>query len=392
MTVCLFLFIPIRYLSILLSVAIAVGLYFFFLGLRVLASKRSLLTMPTSKIHSAARGMVEVSGVAAGPCTTLAPITGEPCFLYRTTAWQQREGKKNEWEKVADETRHLPFFIDDSTGQLLIEALGADLDLYPRFRREYMVSLLDLDDAPPSVGVFLSRHGIALDRDLCIEERLIKAEDALFVTGTFAENPGIQVRPFSPRSNTGTDQRNPIGDTVRNTACNNHGHDSAHNDSSEPVPAPEVIRLDGGAAPSSTREMSQQAKIAAALARAGMATPQAWSVAGLPHQSVVEEAEPPATLSSRSARSDVRLREVRLREARADEARSDEDGAESSAFNLIPPVVLMKGVNDPTFVISFRSQKEIVAALAWKSAGMVCGGTGIMLLGFYVLWVQIVSL
>ncbi len=383
MTVCLFLLIPIKYLSILLSVAIAVGLYFFFLGFRELAGKRALLTIPTSKIRNASRGLVEVSGVAAGSCTTPAPITGEPCFLYRTTAWQHCEGKRNEWEKVAEETLHLPFFIDDSTGQLLIEALGADLDLHPRFRREYVVSLLDVDDAPPSVGVFLSRHGIALDRDLRIEERLIKAEDTLFVAGTLTENPGVQVRPSAPCSDVGTDVGNPVRDTVLNMLLDNDRPTPARNNSFELVPAPQIIRLASGPAPSSTREMSQQAKIAAALTRAGMATPQPWSSAELPHEAVaVEEQEsvPPATVSSRS--------EVRLPEACPNEALPDEDHPESSDFNLSPPVVLMKGANDP-FVISFRSQKEIVTVLAWKSAAMVCGGTALMLLGLYVLWAHI---
>jgi hypothetical protein len=45
----------------------------------------------------------------------------------------------------------------------------------------------------------------------------------------------------------------------------------------------------------------------------------------------------------------------------------------------------MKGANDPTFVISFRSQKEFVGALTWKSAGMVWGGSAITLLGLYML-------
>jgi len=58
----------------------------------------------------------------------------------------------------------------------------------------------------------------------------------------------------------------------------------------------------------------------------------------------------------------------------------------------MPPVVLMKRANDSTFVISFRSQKESVGALAWKSAAMICGGTALMLLGFYVLWTQMALL
>jgi len=366
-TVCLFLFIPINQLTILSSVAIAGGLYFFFLGFRLLARKRLLLTTPTSKIRSAAMGLVEVNGMAAGPYTMSAPITGKPCFLYHTTAWQQRDGKKEEWEKIADETLHLPFFIDDSTGQLLIEPLGADLDLHRDFQEEYASSFSssNLDDVPPRVSVFLFRHGIVPGRRLRIEERSIKSEEALFIAGTLTENPGVQVRPFSPRS-----------DMRTNNSRNDDPRDSAPNNFSEQLPAPQIINLSSGAAPSTSQDMSQQAKISAALTRAGITKPAAWSAARIPYQSVaVEENEPPATIS---ARSDVRLHEARL----------DEDQSASSDFNLIPPVVLMKGANDPTFVISFRSQKEFVSGLAWKSAAMVWGGTAITLLGLYMLLAQ----
>jgi len=370
-TICLSLFIPINLLTILSSIAIAGGLYFFFLGFQLLARKRLLLATPTSKIRSAALGLVEVNGMAAGPYTMSAPITGKPCFLYRTAAWQQREGKKQEWEKVADETLHLPFFIDDSTGQVLVEPLGADLDLHRDFREEYAVSFFssNLDEVPPRVSVFLARHGIVPDRRLRIEERSIKPEDALFIAGTLTENPGVQVRPSSPRGDLRSD--------VRNHDAGN----SAPNRFSIQLPAPQIVRLSSGAAPASTQEMSQQAKIAAALTRAGIAKPEAWSAAGVPYQTVaVEENAPPAPVSAYD--------EARPPEARLLEARLPEDQAKPSGFNLAPPVVLMKGANDPTFVISFRSQKEFVSALAWKSAAMVWGGAAITLLGLYTLLAQ----
>ncbi len=328
------------------------GLYFFFTGFRLLARKRLLLSTPASKIRSAALGLVEVNGVVAGPYTMPAPITGQPCFLYHTTAWQQRGGKKDEWEKVADETLHLPFFIDDSTGQLLIEPLGADLDLHRDFREEYGASFFSSqDDVPPRVSVFLSRHGIVPARRLRIEERSIKPEDALFIAGTLTENPGVQVRPFSP-----------FGDSPR---------DPAPKTLAEPLPAPQVIQLSSGAAPSNTGEMSQQAKIAAALTRAGITKPEAWSAAGVPYAAVaVEENAPPAPVSTYA------------------KARPNGDQAKPFNFNLTPPVVLMKGANHPTFVISFRSQKEFVTTLAWKSAAMIWGGAAIALLGLHTLWAQ----
>jgi hypothetical protein len=360
--VCLSLFIPINELAILSLLAIAGGLYFFVFGFRLLARKRLLLTTPTSKIRSAAMGLVEVNGVAVGPYTMAAPITGKSCFLYHTTVWQQREGKNVEWDKIADETLHLPFFIDDSTGRLLVEPLGADLDLHRDFREEYTASFfssnfsLGEDGVPPRVSVFLSRHGIAPARRLRIEERSIKPEDALFIAGTLTENPGVQVRSFSPRSD--------------------NSHNSAPDNSSEQIPAPQIIKLPSGEAPSTTQEMSQQAKIAAALTRAGITKPEAWSAAGVPYQAIaVDESASPMPVSAPS-------------EARPHEARQHEDQPKPSDFNLTPPVVLMKGSNDPTFVISFRSQKEFASALAWKSAAMVWGGAAITLLGLYVLLAQ----
>ncbi len=409
--------IPIRYLAILLSVAIAIGLYFLLLGFRLLVGKYSLLTIPTSEIRSAARGLVEVSGLAAGPCTTLAPITGEPCFLYYTTVWQQGERKNNQWEKVADETLHLPFFVDDSTGQLLIDALGADLELHPRFRGEYSESVLRSDDVPLSVSRFLSRHGVALDRSMRIEERLIKAGDALFVAASLMDNPGLEMRPVSASRNDrgGIRDSDHLRDNFRDDTGNHYQRASAQSNSSEQFPAPEIVRLASCSAPSSTREMSQQGKIAAALTRAGLAGPQTWSSIELPHQRLaVEEAELPANLSSRS---EVRLPEVRVRRARPDEAGAEEDfpnqgrpnqdrpnqdhlnedhgdehGTESSKFNLTPPVLLMKGASETTFVISCRSQREIVSAIAWKAAAMVGLGTAVTLFSFYTLWAGMASL
>jgi len=366
-------------ITILSSLAIAGGLYFFFFGFRLLARKRLLLTTPTSKIRSAALGLVEVNGLAAGPYTMSAPITGKPCFLYHTTAWQQRDGKKEDWDKVVDETLHLPFFIDDSTGQLLVEPLGADLDLHRDFREEYSASFfsstLSSDDGgvPPRVSVFLSRHGIAPARRLRIEERSIKPEDALFIAGTLTENPDVEVRSFSPRSD--------------------YSHNSAPGNFSEQLPAAQIIRLPNSSSPSTTQEMSQQAKIAAALNRAGITKPEAWSAAGVPYQTIaVEENAPPAPVfadnsTDNSSENSTHEEESRP-EPRQHEERQQEDQPKPSGFNLTPPVVLTKGANNPAFVISFRSQKEFVSALAWKSAAMVWGGAAITLLGLYMLLAQ----
>ena len=371
MNVALLAFIPMNYLSILSLIAIAGGLYFFFIGFQLLARKRLLLATPTSRIRSAAMGLVEVNGMATGPHTITAPISGKPCFLYRTTAWEQCEGKKQEWEKVAEEMLHLPFFLDDTTGKLLIEPLGADLDLHRDIREEYGVSIFSLmDSVPPRVNAFLSRHGVAPNRGLRIEECSIKPEDALFIAGTLTENPGIEVRPVSANNDS-------LHSSLRSTGCD--GGRTASGQS----PAPQVVRLYGGAPASSAQGMSQQAKIVAALNRAGITKPEAWSAAGLPYRGLAVE-ENSTTLDDGAENVSERSE---LQGSSYQDA-SDQDRSETVGFDLAPSIVLMKGENDPTFVISFRSQKEFVSALAWKSAGMIWGGAAITLLGLYMLMAQ----
>jgi hypothetical protein len=340
--VCISVFIAINQLAILSLIAIAGGLYFLFLGFQLLARKRLLLAVPTSRIGSAAIGVVEVTGLATGPHTITAPITGKPCFLYHTTAWQERKGKKQEWEKIADQTLHVPFFIADSTGQLLIEPIGAELDLLREYCEEYAASSFssNRDEVPPRISVFLARHGIAPGLRVRIEENLIRPEDTLFVAGTLTENPGVEVRPFSSRS------------------------DGLTNLVEAKFVGPEIIRLQSGAAPT-TQEMGQQAKITAALIRAGISKPEAWSAAGVPYEALaVDENATPAAVSP------------------GEESSHEE---KSSDFNLTPPLVLMKGANDSAFVISFRSQKESVIALTRKSVALISGGAAIILLGFYML-------
>ena len=342
MLVCISVFIAINQLAILSLIAIAGGLYFLFLGFQLLARKRLLLAVPTSRIGSAAIGVVEVTGLATGPHTITAPITGKPCFLYHTTAWQERKGKKQEWEKIADQTLHVPFFIADSTGQLLIEPIGAELDLLREYCEEYAASSFSSirDEVPPRISVFLALHGIAPGLRVRIEENLIRPEDTLFVAGTLTENPGVEVRPFSSRS------------------------DGLTNLVEAKFVGPEIIRLQSGAAPT-TQEMGQQAKITAALIRAGISKPEAWSAAGVPYEALaVDENATPAAVSP------------------GEESSHEE---KSSDFNLTPPLVLMKGANDSAFVISFRSQKESVIALTRKSVALISGGAAIILLGFYML-------
>jgi len=62
--------------------------------------------------------------------------------------------------------------------------------------------------------------------------------------------------------------------------------------------------------------------------------------------------------------------------------------ATAEQFDFQPKVVLMKGDNDPTFLISWRSQKDLVSSLGWKSTACIWGGPCLTLLGLYVLMLR----
>ena len=102
--------------------------------------------------------------------------------------------------------------------------------------------------------------------------------------------------------------------------------------------------------------MTQQQKIAAALMKAGISSPAAWSAAGMPAGGMSG-----AGTSARKFRSSPIHPQRRARHRR----KCRVSGA-SGCFDPHPPVVLMKGTNNKTFLISWRSQQEVARSLGWK--------------------------
>ncbi len=118
----------------------------------------------------------------------------------------------------------------------------------------------------------------------------------------------------------------------------------------------EVVRLSSDAKPGSASEMTQQGKIAAALTKAGITSPAAWAAAGIAGTALAP--------SNGSALATA---------------------VTAGEFDAHPPVVLMKGSHDPAFFISWRSQREIVQSLGWKSTAMIWGGPAVTLGCLYYL-------
>ena len=178
-------------------VGFCAGLGLFIYGFRLLQRRRLILDTPFSKLRSASMGMVEISGQAVGPYTMIAPITGRPCYYFRTLVWEYKQhGKNKQWVKIVSDCMHLPFFIDDNTGRVLVDPRGADLDLHCDFEQQFSDSFFTTKDpVPDSVRSFLSRHGIVTYNKIKVEEYCIKPKNSMFILGTLGDNPGLEVNP-----------------------------------------------------------------------------------------------------------------------------------------------------------------------------------------------------
>lgn len=352
-------------------------------------------------------GMVELSGLAVGPYTMIAPITERACYYYRTVAWEwKRRGRSNQWVKVAAECMHVPFFLDDNTGKVMVDPCGADLDLHRDFQQEFCDGLFTMkEEAPPNVHSFLSRHGVSTTNKIKVEEFCIKPKNSLFMLGTLDDNPGLEVtqQPIQDEEHntltlrsalnlsfnsegdggglsnalslSGGLQHDPKYDAIYEQAASSisariihlspdHGsdHGSADQGSADQGPA------DQG--PAKAADMTQQQKIAAAMLKAGIRSPAAWAAAEVTPAQTVAGAQPDDGASNGILPNGV----VQA----ATQTASELDG-----FDPHPPVVLMKGKNNPTFLISWRSQRDLARSLGWKCTLMIWGGPALSLLCLY---------
>jgi hypothetical protein len=248
--------------------------------------------------------------------------------------------------------------------------------LHQNLSEEYEASLSpsSSENMPPRVSAFLAREGIFSDRPTRVEERSIQRNTPVFIAGTVTENPGIPVRPIS------------TGDSHEVKS-----NQSGDGKSVDGRPQPEVIRLSSGPAPSSTIQMTQQGKIAAALSRAGITKPEAWAAAGVSFPANMD----PVAVEERTHASTNTVPQASAitasHEANSQSNRLGKDGQKPGSvdgFDLAPPLVLMKGPDNSAFVISCHSQPEVVSSLGWKSIGLVAVGAFLSVLGLYVLLLE----
>jgi E3 ubiquitin ligase len=359
------------------------GVYVFFRGFRMLQHKRLILNTPLSKIRSASMGLVEVSGMAAGPQTIPAGITGEPCYYYHASAWQQAESDRQRgWEKVVDESVGVPFFVDDGTGRMLVYPQGAKLDVHRNFREEYGGSFFTTREmVPESVRNFLLRHGIAPSGMIRLEERCILPGYPLFVFGTLGENSGSG--PWTPEphvhgsrssGSAGSNSLQSLGKStfealsrVAGVRVETSRVTVSRQASSRSSPD---LRIQHQAAPWPSA-MPEQIRTAAGGVKVSNAHPSAYAL------TAVSDHGGAASSGGTTNRPG------------SSPGDSNAQGGKAPEFDLHPHAAIARGERHELFTISSQSQREVVQSLQWKAAVCIWGGPVIALSCLYFLIVSL---
>jgi hypothetical protein len=360
------------------------GVVLFVRGFLMLGLKRVILNTPESKIRSAAMGLVEIEGLAKGPHTIPAGITGEPCFYYRAVAWQLREsGRSSQWKKVADEGLYLPFFIEDSTGRLMVHPEGADLDICCNFKDQIGGGFFShADMLPENVSAFLGRNGLALTDSTRLEEYCIKPDYPLFVLGTLDKNewrgawiPALQVgSSISLKS-----RMNPFG------SLGKLGF--------------QIVGASVGVAATQSRIVPSQVPVTPITAGSARVSPAPTGAAKPPSSSWSTVSMDEAGMTNFGAALARHAASSRTTVATADPdpprvappspplplAAPPAPPAGANGFELNPAVAIAKGENGAPFTIASHSQKEVVRELAWKSSLCIWGGPVLTLVSLFVL-------
>lgn len=121
---------PAGYYALALTIATGVTLTLLYRMLTRLRRARWIEDTPTSRIRSAAQGLVELKGHldAGGHTPLVSPLAEIDCLWYRFRVEEyRRRGKSSRWHAVETGCSERPFLLRDKTGACWIAPKGAEV-------------------------------------------------------------------------------------------------------------------------------------------------------------------------------------------------------------------------------------------------------------------------
>ncbi len=389
------------------------GLYYFFKGFRTFRKYRVVEDTPETRIRSIPMGLVDIQGQARGEETLLSPITHTPCFLYQVNIeeWHSDSKGGGSWKHYATDIQNVKFYLEDASGKVVIDPTAAELDLPEGMKREVRSGLLRnssnaANPSGPAVGVgatdtellqYVSeakmRHfGQMAGKVVGLVSHAGNAEHApqraslmQFLanpTGAGGENfAGMMMRATLAR-------HDPSGETARAALeVWKYPEDSPAFKVSLEHLAQTYVRVmaknGNGAMPGNVAEMihqSPQQAVTMAAMLAGSQEPQADAELEKARQAAMARAHTnlPAMIhqSTSPASGRYRVTEACL----VPEGKYNVTGTCTENPNPVDEHdrnMIVKGRNEPTYIISFRSHKEEERQLEKKAALQIFGGAAV---------------
>ena len=115
-----------------------VGTWIFVRGFRQFRKYRVLVDTPGIPIRSVPMGLVEIHGMARGEEQLFSPVSHTPCFYYKVEIekWMSDSEGRGSWSHHFTDQNGVRFYLQDETGKVLIDPQGAELDLNRNARCE----------------------------------------------------------------------------------------------------------------------------------------------------------------------------------------------------------------------------------------------------------------
>ena len=107
------------------------GIYTFLKGFRQYRKYRLVADTPEIHIRSVPMGLVQIRGEARAEETLLSPLTHTPCYVFKVVVdeWHSDSDGGGDWKHVATDVKGVKFYLQDVSGNVLIDPANAELDL-----------------------------------------------------------------------------------------------------------------------------------------------------------------------------------------------------------------------------------------------------------------------
>ena len=179
-------------------IILIIGIFFLIFGLKSFKEKRMIENIPTSNIRSIAMGLVEIFGrvVPLKDNISKSPFSDKDCVYYKYRVEELRSsGKNTHWVTIDKGEKHNLFNLEDETGSVLIDPMGAKIDI--PIDNKYNSSLGK--DPPETAKRFLATRNIrwegrifGINKTMRYSEYFIAPGDKLYIMGTAGDNPYVK--------------------------------------------------------------------------------------------------------------------------------------------------------------------------------------------------------